>query len=69
MDFIPPSTQLDCPHNDQDVLPLHSLPVARPVLSLPHCTHVFLVDCCMCFIGWRLSKARMSFIFDSFVVQ
>jgi hypothetical protein len=64
-DFIPPA-QLDRPQNDQIALPLRSPPVARPVLSLPRRARVFLVDCCVCFIGRRSSNATMYFIFYFF---
>jgi hypothetical protein len=61
--FIPPA-QFDCLQNDQIVPPLCSLPVALPVQSLPRHARLPLVDCCVCFIGRRPSKATMYYIFD-----
>jgi len=58
---LPPSNS-DRPQNDQTPLPLHFPPVARPVLSIPCRSRVYLVGCCIqSSIGGRLRPRRILF--------
>ena len=60
--------QLNCPQDDQTIIPLCSPLVPHPLISHLHHAHVYFTDCCVYFPGRRPSKAMMYFTFDCFLV-